>query len=185
MTDEPRTALPMTDVFATISGVKVPDGKGYAVEFKVTVPLTKEDSLADFLHIIRARRAGGARITLRLEQEPLPEPPPPMDGEIPADPFPAWERMFEASEMPLCECPPNDDPSLTDYPNAIFDTTAEGTTVTIEHIDPCKLDNAKISSMDFTETEDFNRAIVKARGLKPVPLAEEEDDDSDSERGET
>lgn len=173
MTDEPaRTADPMTDVFAQISGVKIKDGDTYAVEFKVTVPLNKEDSLGDLLHIVRARRGGGAHITLRLVQQPLPEDP--MDGEIPPEPFPAWEKLFDAAEMPMCECPDEEDPAVEAYPRSAWVTSDESIAFSVSHMDPCKLPDVTISTLDFNTTEDFNRAIVKARGLKAIPLPEED-----------
>lgn len=175
---EQQQPEPLVNVYASISAVKVKDGDVATLQFTVNVPLGP--SMSNLMRAADVMRSGGGYLTLAKAQTEFPLDPPkppetPMDGEIPTDPFPAWEKLFEASEMPVCACPTGADMPLSEaWPRTAVNAADDGTTtVLVSHVDPCPLESKTISTMDFTQTEDFNRAVVKARGLRPVALPDE------------
>lgn len=175
MTDEPKVADPITEAFAHVGNVRIKDGDITHLEFKVSIALRDgpDGNERDILHAARAQRAGGGYVTLRLAQLPMPDPPDPVDGAVPGDPFPEWNKLFDEAEMPVCVC------EALDAPVIMSDFDDDGNhMVTVSHEVLCPLGVGKrISTADFTTTEDFNRAVVKARGRRattapPDDLAE-------------
>lgn len=142
--------------------------KGTTVKMSLSFSVTP-DAVHKIVPLLAdASRLGSAYLTLKLAQTKLPEGEQlPLDGA-----FPAWEQLFDAAEVPVCQCPAV---AGEDWPTIETVINDDGTTVEICHQGPCLIAAAKFSTLDFAATEDFNRAVVKAKGRKPVDLPFDED----------
>lgn len=167
---EQPAVLDYVDIDVGIGAMKLTNAPNATISFTVTLPHTA-DTAARFLPFLaELTRQGRANARFTSAQIRLPDPPKeeelPLDGELSSDPFPAWEKLFAAAEVPVCACP---DVAGEDWPSVDTQINDDGTTVEICHQGPCTLATVRISTMDFTEVDDFNRAVVKAKGRKPLP----------------
>lgn len=185
----PETVQELPDIMVGVGAMKLTGGDRPTISFTLSIPATRRNVVEYLPFLSEMTRLGNAYATFKMTQTKLPETPPqaelPLDGEVTGDPFPAWEKLMDKAEVPVCVCPiiATPDGSEPDdvWPKVDWTHADDGTTsVKISHFhaheaqdytpapDVCSLPNKTVSTMDFTQTEDFNAALVKARGRKVV-----------------